>query len=96
LRERPCGSRSLRRRKKRKHLNDIYAHHAESAQILVRSAKLDPAIAVKMKRSTYGTSLDPALMQPVLDIFLHFGVVPKAMPADDLAWRGSPAYPKRR
>jgi len=39
------------------------AHHAESAQILVRSAKLDPAIAAKMTRSTYGTSLDPALMQ---------------------------------
>ena len=71
-------------------------HHAESAQILVRSAKLDPAIAAKMTRSTYGTSLDPALMQPVLDMFLHFGVLAKPMPAEDLAWKGSPAYPKHR
>jgi NitT/TauT family transport system substrate-binding protein len=72
------------------------AHHAESAQILVRSAKLDPAIAAKMTRSTYGTSLDPALMQPVLDMFVHFGVLAKPMSAADLAWQASPAYPKRR
>lgn len=71
-------------------------HHADSAQILVRSAKLDPGIAAKMTRSTYGTSLAPALMQPVLDMFLHFGVLSKAMSADDLAWKDSPAYPKRR
>jgi NitT/TauT family transport system substrate-binding protein len=71
-------------------------HHAESAQILVRSAKLDPVIAGKMTRSTYGTSLDPALMQPVLDMFVHFGVLPKPMSAADLAWRASPAFPKRR
>ena len=71
-------------------------HHAESAQILVRSAKLDPAIAAKMTRSTYGLVLDPALMQPVLDTFLHYGVLPKAMSADDVAWKGSPAYKKGR
>jgi NitT/TauT family transport system substrate-binding protein len=70
------------------------AHHAESAQILVRSAKLDPVIASKMTRSTYGTSLDPAQMQPVLDMFLHFNVLPKAMPAGDVTWKGSPAYHK--
>ena len=72
------------------------AHHAESAQILVRSAKLDPAIASKMTRSTYGTALDPALMQPVLDMFLHFKVLPAPMSADDVAWKGSPAYRKSR
>jgi len=70
------------------------AHHAESAQILVRSAKLDPDIAAKMTRATYGTILAPALMQPVLDMFVHFGVLPKPMSADDLAWRDSPAYQK--
>ena len=72
------------------------AHHAESAQILVRSAKLDPAIAGKMTRATYGTSLDPVLMQPVLDMFVHFGVLAKPITAADLAWRDSPAFPKRR
>jgi NitT/TauT family transport system substrate-binding protein len=71
-------------------------HHAESAQILVRSARLDPAIAAKMTRSTYGLVLDPALMQPVLDTFVHYGVLPKAMSADDVAWKGSPAYKKGR
>jgi len=71
-------------------------HHAESAQILVRSAKLDPDIAAKMTRSTYGTVLDPAQMQPVLDTFLHYGVLPKAMSADDVAWKNSPAYHQGR
>ena len=71
-------------------------HHAESAQILIRSAKLDPAIATKMTRSTYGTSLDPAFMQPVLDMFFHFKVLPTAMSADDVAWKASPAYHKGR
>jgi NitT/TauT family transport system substrate-binding protein len=72
------------------------AHHAESAQILVRTAKLDPAVATTMTRSTYGTSLDPALMQPVLDMFVHFGILQQPMRADDLVWKGSPAYPKHR
>ncbi|HEY5349497.1 MAG TPA: ABC transporter substrate-binding protein [Candidatus Lustribacter sp.] len=72
------------------------AHHAESAQILVRSAKLDPSIAAKMTRSTYGTSLAPALMQPVLDMFLHFGILSKPMSAADLAWQASPAYPRAK
>jgi NitT/TauT family transport system substrate-binding protein len=72
------------------------AHHAESAQILVRSANLDPAIAARMTRSTYGITFDAAQMQPVLDMFLHFGVLPHAMSADDLAWRDSPAYRKGR
>jgi ABC-type nitrate/sulfonate/bicarbonate transport system substrate-binding protein len=52
------------------------------------------AVAAKMTRSTYGTSLDPALMQPVLDMFLHFGVLSKPMSAADLAWQASPAYPR--
>jgi NitT/TauT family transport system substrate-binding protein len=71
-------------------------HHPESAQILVRSAKLDPDIASKMTRSTYGTSMEPALMQPVLDMFLHFKVLPTAMSADDVIWKSSPAYKKSR
>jgi NitT/TauT family transport system substrate-binding protein len=71
-------------------------HHAESAQILVRSAKLDPDIASKMTRSTYGLVLAPDLMQPVLDMFLHFKVLPTAMGADDVIWKGSPAYKNGR
>lgn len=66
-------------------------HHAETAQILVHAAKLDPVIASKMTRSTYGTKLDPALLQPVLDMFAHFGTLPKPMPAAEIIWSASPA-----
>jgi len=68
------------------------AHHAESAAILVSAAKLDPAIATKMTRSTYGTRLEPALMQPVLDLFARFGVLPQPMDAAALIWTASPAF----
>jgi ABC-type nitrate/sulfonate/bicarbonate transport system substrate-binding protein len=67
------------------------AHHAESAQVLVHSAKLDPAIAAKMTRAVYGTVLDPALMQPVIDMFVHFNVLATPMAASDLMWKASPA-----
>jgi NitT/TauT family transport system substrate-binding protein len=70
-------------------------HRAQSAAILVRTAKLDPGIAAKMTRATYGVSLEPELMQPVLDMFVHFGVLPKTMSAEELVWRDSPAYPKQ-
>jgi NitT/TauT family transport system substrate-binding protein len=70
-------------------------HHAETAQILVRSAKLDPEIASKMTRSTYGTTLTPELLQPVLDMFAHFGTLPKPMPAGEVIWAGSPAVARR-
>ena len=65
------------------------AHHAESAQILIRSARLDPAIAAKMTRATFGTRLDPRLMQPVIDMFVHFGTLPRPLDANELIWHAT-------
>jgi NitT/TauT family transport system substrate-binding protein len=67
-------------------------HHAETEQSLIRSLKLDPAIAHSMTRSVYGLVLDPALMQPVLNTFLHFGVLTKPVAAEDIVWKESPMY----
>jgi NitT/TauT family transport system substrate-binding protein len=67
------------------------AHHAETAQILIREAHLDPAIAGRMTRSTYGTKLDPKLVAPVLDLFHHFGVLATPVAASSVIWAASPA-----
>jgi NitT/TauT family transport system substrate-binding protein len=67
------------------------AHHADSARILIDAAHLDPDIAGRMTRSTYGTTLDPKAIQPVLDMFHHFGVLATPMPAQSILWSASPA-----
>ena len=43
------------------------AHHQESAAILLKYLKLDPAIVDKMNRVVYAVSLDPRLLQPPID-----------------------------
>jgi len=63
------------------------AHKAESGAILVRYAKLDPDVASSMARATYGTTLSPAMIQPVIDSSAKYGVLDKTFPASDLIWQ---------
>jgi NitT/TauT family transport system substrate-binding protein len=56
-------------------------HHGESADILIHRAKLPSEVGKTMARVTYGTTLDPALIQPVLDVAAKFGGLPKPMSA---------------
>ena len=62
------------------------AHEKESAAILVRNSKLDPAIAATMARAIYGTRLEPALLQPVVDAAVKYGVIDRPVPVADLMW----------
>lgn len=41
---------------------------AETADILVKVAKIDPAILARMTRSRYAKRLEPASMQPIVDV----------------------------
>jgi NitT/TauT family transport system substrate-binding protein len=63
------------------------AHQKESADILVRYAKLDPAVVSTMARATYGTTLSAAMIQPVIDASAKYGVTDKVFPAGDLIWQ---------
>jgi NitT/TauT family transport system substrate-binding protein len=63
------------------------AHRAESAAMIERIMHVDPAVGATMNRATYGTDLDPALMQPVLDSALKYGILERAVPVGDLIWR---------
>lgn len=65
------------------------SHGKESTALLLRHLKLDPQIASSMARPTYGTRIDPALLQPVLDGTLKYGVIDKPVPAADLIWTGT-------
>ena len=62
------------------------AHEKESGAILVKNSKLDPATADTMARAVYGTRLEPALLTPVIEAALKYGVIDKTIPAADLIW----------
>ena len=66
----------------------VNAHHDESAPLLASFLKIDVDKVKATPRATYATSLDPKLMQPVLDIAVRYGVVEKPVDAATLVWRG--------
>ncbi|HXF33443.1 MAG TPA: ABC transporter substrate-binding protein [Candidatus Acidoferrales bacterium] len=59
-------------------------HHDESAPVLVKYLKLDPEKTKNLTRATFATSLDPKLMQPVLDIAAKYGLLEKPVDAKTL------------
>jgi NitT/TauT family transport system substrate-binding protein len=61
-------------------------NHERSAQILERVAHVDPAVVAAAVRSYYGDRLDPAQLQPLIDIsarYLDFA----PFPARDILYR---------
>ena len=63
------------------------AHPKESALLLTKFTKVDPAVAATMTRAVYATSLDPALLQPVLDNAVRYGMLDKPLDANELIWK---------
>ena len=61
-------------------------HHAESAAILLKYTKLTPEIVAHMNRAIYGTALEPALIQPVIDNAAKYGSFPRPVTAGELTW----------
>lgn len=61
-------------------------HRKESAQILLRNLKLAPEVAAKMQRATYGTTLEPSLLQPVIDNAQKYGGIERPVSASALIW----------
>lgn len=48
------------------------AHHNESSGILSAAAHTDPSIIATMARARYALTLDPALIQPIVDLVAHY------------------------
>lgn len=59
-------------------------HHDESAAILTKYSKIDVATAHAMTRTQYGTSLDPKLLQPLVDVGHTYGFLPNPVAAATL------------
>jgi NitT/TauT family transport system substrate-binding protein len=65
------------------------AHRDESAAILAKYAKGDPALFRTMRRATYAdASLDPRLIQPPIDAGVQTGILATAVKASDLVAKG--------
>ena len=64
------------------------AHPKESAVMLTSFTKLDPSVATRMGRAVYATSLEPAMIQPVLDNAVKYGMLDHPLDAKELIWQG--------
>ena len=64
------------------------AHRKETAPMLVKLAKVDPQLAGTMGRSSYGTRLEPAMLQPIIENLVRYGMMDKPIDANELVWRG--------
>jgi hypothetical protein len=61
------------------------AHHKDSAVILEKVLKVDPATADKMYRAPYALALEPSLIQPSIDTAAKYTGQPP-VPANSLIW----------
>jgi NitT/TauT family transport system substrate-binding protein len=62
------------------------SHQTESAAMLVSHTKVTADVAAKMVRATYGTTLEPALLTPVLNAEVKYGLLTQPIAANDLIW----------
>ena len=65
----------------------VSAHLAETAPLVAEYTKIPIENTEKMHRSLNGTVLDPALIQPVIDLAAKYGVIARAFKARELIWR---------
>jgi NitT/TauT family transport system substrate-binding protein len=63
------------------------AHQDESGALLAKRLKADPELIKHTTRATFATSLDPKLMQPVLDIAVKYGLIEHPVDASTLIFK---------
>jgi NitT/TauT family transport system substrate-binding protein len=68
-------------------------HHNEAAVVVADQIKVPLDVVESAQWSIAGTSLDPALIQPVLDAAAKYGTIPKAFPGADLI---NPAFQRSK
>jgi NitT/TauT family transport system substrate-binding protein len=55
-----------------------------AAEVLAKLSKIPIETVQKMNHNVYGTTLDPALIQPTIDASAKYGFLPKPFPATDM------------
>ena len=63
------------------------AHHRESGAILVKNSKIAPELVETMARAKFGTTLEPALLRPVIEGAVRYSVLDARPDINDLVWR---------
>jgi NitT/TauT family transport system substrate-binding protein len=73
------------------HESAVWANknNAASAEILAGVTKIDPATLRTMVRSVYAERLEPAQIQPLIDLAARYGLLKAAFPAQDLIDRSA-------
>jgi NitT/TauT family transport system substrate-binding protein len=61
---------------------------ARSAEILAKYSKLPVEVIEATHRTTYSQTLDPKLVQPVIDVSVKYKALPQTFPATDLIYPG--------
>jgi NitT/TauT family transport system substrate-binding protein len=70
----------------------VAAHHDETVDLIAKFSGVEPATIRAQPRSAYATSLDPALVQPMIDTAARYGSIPSRFDAAELI--SSSAYRK--
>lgn len=64
------------------------AHQAETVEMMAEVTKIPLATMQKVRRVGFTTTLDPALVQPMIDVAAKYGQIPRVFAAKDLFWGG--------
>jgi NitT/TauT family transport system substrate-binding protein len=62
----------------------INAHHDETVATIATFTGIDAAVISTMPRLTLGTSLDPKLLQPLIDTGVKYGAISHAFDASEM------------
>jgi ABC-type nitrate/sulfonate/bicarbonate transport system substrate-binding protein len=57
---------------------------AGSVQAVAALTKQDPAVVAKSVRSIFGETVEPALLQPVIDVGARYGLLKRSFPASEI------------
>jgi NitT/TauT family transport system substrate-binding protein len=63
------------------------AHPNESADILASAAKLDPLVVRGMNRAPYGDTLNPSMIQSILDLTYKYKVIDRHVNASEIIFK---------
>jgi len=63
------------------------AHRTESGEMLVKHSRMTPDVIVKVARETYGLTLNRAMLVPVIDLAVRYGILTSSVSVADLTWQ---------
>jgi NitT/TauT family transport system substrate-binding protein len=66
--------------------NYVNMHQAETAPLVAEYSKIDINSALKMHRSTYATSLQSDIVQPLINAAAKYGHISRTFAARDIIW----------